>query len=226
MPITDWPLQERPRERLLKAGAPSLSNTELLAIFLRTGVPGKTALDVARHLLNSFGTLRNLLEAPYDMICRHPGMGSAKYAQLQAALELTRRHIHESLQYAYTFSSTQQTKQFLISKLRHHKREVFACLFLDSKNHLLAFEELFFGTINAATIHPREVVKRALYLNAAAVIFSHNHPSGIAEPSLHDQHITQQLTKALSLVDVQVLDHMIVGDSQVASLAELGLLLT
>jgi len=224
MPITHWPLQERPRERLLKLGATALSNTELLAIFLRVGIPGKTALDIARDLLNNFGGLRPLMDASEVDICQHAGLGSAKYAQLQAALELGRRYLDERLQKGEVLSNPNHTKRFLISKMRHHKREVFACLFLDIKNQLLAYEELFYGSIHGANVHPREVVKRALQLNASAVIVAHNHPSGATKPSADDKYITEQLVLALALVEIRVLDHMIVGDGGVASFAELGLL--
>lgn len=224
MTITDWPLQERPRERLLKFGAESLSNTELLAIFLRTGIKGKTALDIARELITTFGSLRALLEASYQELCQHQGLGQAKYAQLQAALELSHRCTYERLESGQELLSSQQTKHYLAAKLRHHTREVFACLFLDIRNRVLCFEELFYGTVDNASVHPREVVKRALQLNAANVILAHNHPSGVAEPSREDKNVTQQLIKALALVDIRVMDHMIVGDGQVVSFAELGLI--
>lgn len=225
MSITDWPLQERPRERLLKFGSHALSNAELVAIFLRTGIQGKTALDMARDLLTAFGSLRGLLEAPESDFCTHKGLGKAKYAQLQAILEINRRCMYENLQNNDQFlCNSQQTKQYLISQLRHRKQEVFVCLFLDIKNKILCFEELFYGTLDSANIYPREVIKRALQVNAAAVIFSHNHPSGCAEPSQEDRHITQRLVEAFTLIDIRVLDHMIVGDNQVTSFAELGLL--
>jgi len=224
MSITNWPLKERPRERLLKLGPQALSNAELLAIFLRTGTRGKTALDLGRDLLNDFGSLRVLMRASPTEFCKHRGLGNAKYAQLQAALELSQRYIYEDLQQGVIFTSAQQTKHYLVSQLRHQQREVFACLFLDTKNQLLAFEKLFYGSINSANVYPREIVKRALQLNAAAIILSHNHPSGNPAPSLEDKHLTQQLIKALELVDVRVVDHMIVGNNQVVSFAELGLL--
>lgn len=224
MPITDWPLQERPRERLLKLGAHALSNAELLAIFLRTGIKGKTALDLALELLSSFGSLRVLLEAPPKVFCQCNGLGNAKYAQLQAALELTRRYMQENLQSNPIFSDAQQVKNFLLSQMCHHKREVFACLFLNTQHKLICFENLFYGTLNNASIHPREIVKRALELNAAAIILAHNHPSGRTEPSLADKEITQQLIKVCVLVDIYVLDHMIVGNNSVLSFKELGIL--
>lgn len=225
MPITNWPLKERPRERLLEFGAQSLSNAELLAIFFRTGIRGKTALDLGRDLLNTFdGSLRGLLEASKEEFCKHRGLGMTKYVQLQAALELGKRHLYENLKPSTDFCTPQKIKNYLVSQLRHHKREVFACLFLDARHRVLCFEELFYGTLSNADIYPREVVKRALQVNAAAVIFSHNHPSGIAEPSLDDKGITQKLIKALAIVGVRVLDHMVVGEGQVISFAEKGFL--
>lgn len=225
MPITDWPLQERPRERLLKLGPQALSDTELLAIFLRTGTRGKTALDLARDLLTFFnGSLRKLVEASKEELCQHRGLGVAKYVQLQASLELSRRHLYEDLPKKKNLWTSQQTKNFLLSQMRHHKREVFACLFLDNRNHILSFEELFYGTLDSASVHPREVVKRALQVNAAAVILCHNHPSGVSEPSPDDKYLTERLVKALAMVGVRVLDHMVVGDGQVTSFIESGLL--
>ncbi|HVV67441.1 MAG TPA: DNA repair protein RadC [Gammaproteobacteria bacterium] len=224
MAITDWPITERPREKLLTLGANALSDAELLAIFLRTGVGGKTAVDLARELLKEFNGLRHLLEATQSRFCETRGLGAAKYAQLQAILELNRRHLQERLQNTDTLSSTLLTKHYLISRLRHHKREVFACIFLNTCHHMLGFEELFWGTIDCANVYPREVVKRALHYNAAAVILAHNHPSGVAVPSAADKKVTSELSKALQLVDVRVLDHMVVGDEQVASFAELGLM--
>lgn len=224
MAITDWPAQERPREKLLQQGPAALSDAELLAIFLRTGVSGKSAVDLARDLLTRFGGLRPLLEADQDNFCQAHGLGSAKYAQLQAVLEMARRHLQATLQRGDALESPQAVRQYLAAKLRHHTREVFACLFLDNKHRVIEFEPLFFGTINAASVYPREVVRRALDHNAAALILSHNHPSGVAEPSTADQQITQQLVKALEMIDVRVLDHMVIGDGEIVSFAERGLL--
>lgn len=224
MSITDWPLQERPRERLLETGVAALSDAELLAIFLRTGVKGKTAVDLARDLLNEFGGLRDLLEAPLRDFCKLKGVGTAKYALLQAVLEIGRRYLKETLRRTDTMTDTQQTKQYCTLQLRHQQREVFACLFLDTRYRVLTFEEMFHGTINRATVYPREIVKRALDLNAAAIIFAHNHPSGVAEPSFADQQLTQQLKAMLTAVGIEVVDHMVVGDGHVTSFAELGLL--
>jgi len=224
MSITDWPLAERPREKLLSLGPKALSDAELLAIFLRIGCAGKSAVDLARELLVEYGGLRPLLEASQTEFCRGLGLGSAKYAQLQAVLEMARRHLSASLQAGDMLTSPQLVRQYLSAQLRHQPREVFAMLLLDNQHRLLAYEELFFGTIDGASIYPREVVKLALAKNAAAVILAHNHPSGIAEPSQADRRITERLQSALELVDINVLDHMVVGDSEVISFAERGLL--
>lgn len=224
MPITDWPLQERPREKLLQRGAASLSDAELLAIFLRTGVPGKTAVDLARDLLNRFGSLRALLNADLKQFCEGEGLGQAKYAQLQATVEMARRHFSEILQRGSALENPAQTRDYLMARLRDYSFEVFSCLYLDNRHRVIQFEELFRGTINGASVHPREVVKKALGHNAAAVIFAHNHPSGVAEPSAADREITRQLTAALALVDVRVLDHVVVGDGATVSFAERGLI--
>jgi DNA repair protein RadC len=224
MPITDWPDDEKPREKLLQRGPHALSDAELLAIFLRTGVKGKTAVDLARELLIQFGSLRALLESDYESFSRGPGLGSAKYASLQAVLEMARRHLKESLRRESALTSPDLTRRYLISHLRGHAHEVFACLFLDNQHRIIQFEELFRGTIDGASVYPREVVKKALAFNAAAVIFAHNHPSGIAEPSEADKHITRRLKQALSLLDIRVLDHFIIGDGEPFSFAEHGLI--
>ena len=224
MSIRNWPSQERPREKLLSLGPQALSNAELLAIFLRTGIPGRSAVDLARDLLNSFGGLRPLLEASAQEFCQGNGLGPAKYAQLQAVLEMARRCLLEDLKRGEQLTSPSQTKNFLRARLRSHPHEVFACLFLDNQHRLIVFEELFFGTIDSAQVYPREVAKRALRHNAAAVIFAHNHPSGVAEPSRADLQITQRLIQALALLDIRVLDHLVVGDLEVVSMAERGLL--
>lgn len=222
MAICDWPADERPREKLLNQGAAALSDAELLAIFLRTGVVGKSAVDLARELLSEFGSLRALLQASQPAFCQGPGLGSAKYAQLQAVLEMARRHLREGLQRGAALTSPQQAIDYLSAQLRDYAHEVFACLWLDSQHRVIRFEELFHGTIDGASVYPREVVKAALKHNAAAVILSHNHPSGIAEPSQADAQITRRLKEALSLVDVRLLDHIVIGDGQHASLAERG----
>ncbi|WP_185233552.1 RadC family protein [Teredinibacter franksiae] len=222
MAITDWPAQERPREKLLQKGPNSLSDAELLAIFLRTGCAGKSAVDLARELLSHFGGLRTLLDASQEEFCQALGLGSAKYAQLQAVLEMSRRHLGEQLQRETQFSSSKSVKQYLLAQLRDRPSEVFAALFLDTQHRLIAFEELFQGTIDGAAVYPREVVKKALSHNAAAIILAHNHPSGIAEPSSADHNITKRLTDALKLVDIRTLDHLIVGDGNVVSFADNG----
>lgn len=223
MAITDWPVENRPREKLLAQGSAILSDAELLAIFLRTGVRGKSAVDLAAELISAFGNLRNMLQADQTTFCKHLGLGSAKYAQLQAVLEMARRYLGESLQRGEPLTSPQLTRQFLSQRLRDYSHEVFAVLFLDQRHRVICFEELFRGTIDGASVYPREVVKQSLLHNAAAVIFAHNHPSGVAEPSQADQHITRRLQDALALIDVRVLDHFVVGDD-VVSFAERGLL--
>jgi len=224
MPITDWPAAERPREKLLLQGAEALSDAELLAIFLRTGSRGKTAVDLARELLLDFGGLRPLLTADQKTFYRHHGLGPAKFAQLQAVVEMSRRHLFEALQRGDTLSDPGTTRRYLQARMRDIPHEVFACLFLDNRHRVICFEELFSGTINGASVHPREVVKRALKHNAAALILAHNHPSGVAEPSEADKHLTRQLQKALGLVDVRVLDHIVIGDGETVAFAERGLL--
>lgn len=223
MSILDWPTLERPREKLLNLGANALSDAELLAIFLRTGSKGKTAVDLARELLKESGGIRQLLEMPYKKSQIY-GFGPAKYAQLQAALEMWCRYLYHTLKRTDVLNNTKDTFSYLIAKLRHRKQEIFACLFLDSQNRVIIYEELFQGSIDQAAIHPREVVKRALFHNAAAIIFAHNHPSGVAKPSQADKKITQYLKDALNLIEVRVLDHIIVGDGEMVSFAERGIL--
>ncbi len=223
-PITDWPVDERPREKLQLRGAEALSDAELLAIFLRTGIRGKTAVDLARDLLNEHGTLRALLGADHSRFCQSAGLGTAKFIQLQAVLEMSRRYLRETLERGEALSSPDDTRRFLLAQLRDYDFEVFACLFLDSRNRIICFEKLFNGTINGASVHPREVVKKSLLHNAAAVIFAHNHPSGVAEPSSADKRLTRQLIDALALIETRVLDHLVVGDGDVLSFAEQGLL--
>lgn len=224
MSIADWPEAERPREKLLALGPRALSDAELLAIFLRIGCAGKSAVDLARELLQQYGGLRPLLESSQAEFCKGLGLGNAKYAQLQAVLEMGRRHLSASLQAGDLLSSPDLVRQYLSAQLRHQLREVFAVLFLDNQNRLIAYEELFFGTIDGASVYPREVVRRAMNHNAAALIFAHNHPSGVAEPSQADERITKRLQAALELIDVRVLDHMVVGDTEVVSFAERGLI--
>ena len=222
MSIKDWPAAERPREKLLALGSSSLSDAELLAIFLRTGVSGKSAVDLARHLLAEFGSLRALLEADLGSFSRQLGLGPAKFSQLQAVLEMGRRHLAERPRRDSALESPQAVRDYLKALLRHEPHEVFGCLFMDSKHRMLAFEVLFRGSIDSASVYPRQVVKRALVHNAAAVIFCHNHPSGITDPSEADRTLTQRLTEALDLIEVRVLDHFIVGDGEPLSMVEHG----
>jgi DNA repair protein RadC len=224
MTIKDWLAEDRPREKLLQRGAGALTDAELLAIFLRTGVQGKTAVDLARDLLADFGSLKALLNADEQRFCQARGLGQAKYTQLKAVLEMARRHFAEILQRGDALTSPDATRAYLSAQLRGYNYEVFACLFLDNQHRVIQLDELFRGTIDSASIYPREVVKQALYHNAAAVIFAHNHPSGIAEPSTADKHITDKLKQALSLFDIRVLDHFIIGDGMPYSMAEHGLI--
>ncbi len=222
MAMNIWPSTERPREKLLSQGATALSNAELLAIFLRTGCPGKTAVDLARDLLKHFGSLRALFNCSPDEFCQFPGLGTVKYIQLQAIAEIGSRYLSEKLKKDLTINNHHDTERFLIAKLRHLQHEVFACLFLDTKNQLINYEEITQGTHNQARVYPREIVKRALRHNAAAVILAHNHPSGISEASQDDKILTQKIKQALALVDVEVYDHLIIGDGQVCSFAQRG----
>ncbi|GMQ90637.1 MAG: DNA repair protein RadC [Gammaproteobacteria bacterium] len=224
MPITDWPAAERPREKLLTKGPEALSDAELLAIFLRSGVPGKTAVDLARELLQRFGSLRELLAASREVFCATPGLGEAKYAQLQAAMVMSCRYLGETLRRGATLSSAKDAENYLHVRLGDREQEVFCCVFLDNRHRVLAFEELFYGTINGTVVYSREIVKRALWHNAAAVILAHNHPSGVAEPSQADEVLTARLKEALALIDVRVLDHVVIGDRQTVSFSERGLL--
>jgi DNA repair protein RadC len=221
MAISDWPEGERPRERLLEHGANALSDSELLAIFLRTGVKGKSAVDLARELITDFGGLRQILSADLETFCQAKGLGVAKFTQLQACLEMSRRYLREAIEREGPLTNPEDAKQFLLMRMRDYKKEVFACLFLDTKNHVIKYEELFAGTLNSAEVHPREVVKQALKHNANAVILAHNHPSGVSKPSSADIEITHTLRDALLLVDIKVLDHFIIGN-EVTSLATLG----
>jgi len=222
MSIKHWPASERPREKLLTRGAATLSDAELLAIFLRTGITGRSAVDLARDLLTEFQGLRPLLEAGEKEFCTHKGLGPAKFVQLQAVLEMARRHLAANLSRGDALCSPDDTRNYLSAQLRHYPYEVFACLFLDNRNRVIAFEELFRGTINGSSVHPREVIRRALQHNAAALILAHNHPSGVAEPSQADRQLTVRLKETLGQVDVRVLDHIVVGDGEQVSFAERG----
>jgi len=224
MAIIDWPVDDRPREKLLSKGPGSLSDAELLAIFLRTGTKGQSAVDLARSLLKRFGSLAGLLAAGRDAFCAVPGLGSAKYAQLQAATELVRRALAAQMKSGINLSSPEAVRDFLRLSIQDKQVEIFLGLFLDAQNRVIAVEELFSGTLTQTSVFPREVVRTALHHNAAAVIFAHNHPSGVAEPSRADETLTQALKQALALIDVRVLDHFVVGRGATLSFAERGLL--
>ena len=222
MAISDWPLSERPREKLLQLGPKALSDAELLAIFLRTGVSGCDAVTLARQLLNHFGSLRRLMGASQHEFCQAKGLGEAKFVQLQAVLELSKRYMQQQLQRETVFTEPALVKKFLSHTIGHEQREIFLLLYLDNQHRLIASEPLFMGTIDASPVYPRIVVQRALAHNAAAVILAHNHPSGVAEPSRADRAITERLTQAMALVDIKILDHFVVGDAEVVSFAERG----
>lgn len=224
MNTPSWPTDERPRERLLTHGADSLSDAELLAIFLRTGTAGMPVMDLARHLIDTFAGLRGLMTASQRQFCSIKGLGLAKYAQVQAAMEMARRVMDEPLRQGSPLRSPEDTRAYLRSRLGTYPHEVFAALLLDNRHRVIQYRELFRGTIDGAAVYPREVVRQALEDNAAAVIFAHNHPSGVAEPSQADISLTVRLKEALGLVDIRVLDHMVVGHGEVVSLAERGLI--
>lgn len=224
MGIKDWPVSERPRERLLERGAGVLSDAELVALLLGSGAAGCTALDLARALLQRFDGLRRLMSANQTTFCTIPGAGPAKFAQLQAALEISRRHLAEPLHRDGPLTSPAAASEYLRARLRDSEREVFCCVYLDTRHRVVSCEDLFVGTVDGATVHPREVVKRALALNAAAVIAAHNHPSGVAEPSRADELLTRRLKDALALVDIRLLDHLVIGDRGCTSLSERGLI--
>ncbi len=224
MAITDWPAAERPREKLIELGAEALSDAELLAIFLRVGVTGKSAVDLARDLLTQFGSLNGIFAATEHELSQVHGIGTSKYVQLQAIFEMSRRALSEQLQQRDVFKSPQAVRDYLVLKLGSLTKEVFLVLFLDTQNRLLASEEMFSGSLSETSVYPREVLKRALHHNAASVIFAHNHPSGIAQPSQADELLTKQLKQALALVDVRVLDHFIVAGNNTLSFSERGLL--
>ena len=224
MAFKDIPASARPRERLLALGAPALADAELLALLLRTGLPGQSVLQLAEALLARFGGVAGLLgTAPADL-AQVRGLGPARCAELTAVMELARRSLAQHLTQRTSFESPQQIKDYLQLQLAAHEHEVFAVLFLDTQHRLLRFDEMFRGTLTQTSVYPREVVKRALALNAGAVILAHNHPSGVAEPSRADEFLTQTLRSALQLIDVRVLDHLVVARGQVVSFAERGLL--
>lgn len=224
MRLHEWPEKERPREKLLRRGAGALSDSELLAIFLRTGIAGKNVVDLSRELLQHFGGIGPLLAANEDKFCEVKGLGRAKYAQLQAVLELCRRYLEEEIAQQPLLDSSQNTQRYLQSRLSHLPHEVFVCLLLDSRHQLIEYHELFRGSLNSASVHPREVAKLALQLNAAAIIIAHNHPSGDPTPSEADRYLTRELAAALALIEVKLLDHIVIGKGQCCSLAEMNLL--
>lgn len=224
MAINDWPTDDRPREKLLAKGPGSLSDAELLAIFLRTGTLGKSAVDLARALLAKFGSLGGLIAATREEFCALPGLGDAKYAQLQAATELIRRALAAEMKSGINLSSPAAVRDFLRLSIQSRQIEIFMGLFLDAQNRVIAAEELFSGTLTQTSVFPREVVRKALHYNAAAMIFAHNHPSGVAEPSHADETLTHALKEALALIDVRVLDHFVIGRGATLSFAERGLL--
>ncbi|BED90306.1 UPF0758 protein [Pseudoalteromonas sp. MM1] len=224
MQLSSLPNSLRPREKLIAKGPKALSDAELLAIFLRTGLPGMNVIELAQHLLNENKTLHNLFNASQDEFCAQKGLGMAKYVQLQAVLELSQRYMQERCQRDAVFNSPNAVYEYLTLQMRGLQQEVFMVLYLDSQNRLVKDEILFYGTINSASVYPREVLKAALKNNAAAIILAHNHPSGIAEPSQADKLITNKLQQALQLVDINVLDHIIVGGETCVSFAQRGLI--
>ena len=225
MAIKHWPREERPREKLLAYGASSLSDAELMAIFIRNGCKGQSALDISHELFIQFCTWNNIMVADREAFCKIPGLGLAKYIELQAVNEVGKRSAKEPLMVNDVFKNTQATYRYVVAKMKDYRREVFACLFLNSANHLLLFQELFYGTVNMANIHPREVVKAALDCNAVGVIAVHNHPSGDVTPSNADIQVTRYLKQALSLIEIRLLDHIIVGrGGKVNSFLECGMI--
>ena len=220
--INDWPARDRPRERLVRGGAGCLADAELLAILLGRGIHGRSAVDLARSLLTKFGGMRGVLAASHTSLLAIHGIGPGKAAVLVAARECCCRYMEEKLTPGSPIGSPSDSTRFLLARLRDRPHEVFCCLFLDNRHRVLAFDELFRGTIDNTTVYPREVVKQALHRNAAAVILAHNHPSGVAEPSEADRLITRRIRDALELVDIRLLDHFIVGDGACVSLAARG----
>ncbi|HDR1021763.1 TPA: DNA repair protein RadC [Pasteurella multocida] len=213
-----------PREKLLKFGANALTDSELLAIFLRTGIKNCPVMQLSTNVLDHFGSLRGLLSANQQSFCQVKGIGITQFIQLQACIEMTKRYLQEELHQMQVFNDPNSVRLYLQVALQHKEREVFLVLFLDNQHRLIKQEEMFLGTINTATVHPREIIKSALYCNAAALILAHNHPSGIAEPSEADKWITKKIQSAAELVEIRVLDHFIIGKGCYTSFAEAGLL--
>jgi len=224
MSIKNWPTRQQPREKLLLSGAVSLSDAELLAIFLRTGIKGCSAVKLASNMLTQLGGLRPLFNGNEQALTNIEGIGPAKYAQLAAITELNRRYLKEQLCREVSLSDPQSTRDFLVSLLRDRPREIFLALFMDNRHRVICYEELFQGTIDGAAVYPRVVAERALSHNAAAIIVAHNHPSGISEPSSADEAITRRIRDALALLDIRLLDHFVIGDGIPVSLAERGIL--
>jgi DNA repair protein RadC len=224
MSITEWPASERPRERLLTRGADGLSDAELLALLLRTGSGSRDAVQLARDLIGRYGSLRALLDAPVEELVDLEGIGPAKAATMVAAVALAERYLACAVAREEVFSASADVRRYLRHRLGGRPREVFGALFLDAQHRLITFREIFLGTVDSATVHPREVLRETLALNAAAVIFVHNHPSGVAEPSTSDVKITERLRHLLQLIDVRVLDHIVVSGTEAVSMAERGLL--
>ena len=222
--IRDWPVLERPREKLLEQGPEVLSNGELIAVLLGSGTKGFSAVHIARSLIDEFGSLREMLNADKRRWEGKQGIGLARYAMLKAALEIGRRYLREPLRDTPILATPEATRDFLLTQLRDRPYEVFCCIFLDNRHRMLAFEEVFRGTIDGASVYPREIVRLTLLHNAASVIVAHNHPSGSIEPSMADEGITCRLRQALGLIDVRLLDHFIVGEGKCYSFSEHGLL--
>ncbi len=224
MSIMNWPEEDRPREKLLHKGEQALTDAELIAIILKSGIRGKTALDIAKGLLMEYGDLKKLLHASHQSLIHHPGIGHTKYVTLKAAMEIGKRCLHLHVPVGTVLNNSRITQQFLAERLQDYKNEVFSCLFMDNHFRLIRFEILFHGTIHSAAIYPREIVKRGLEHNAAHIILAHNHPSGVPIPSTADKEITLHIKQALNLIDIEVIDHIIIGNPTHFSFAEAGLL--
>ncbi|OGT42705.1 MAG: hypothetical protein A3F13_09575 [Gammaproteobacteria bacterium RIFCSPHIGHO2_12_FULL_40_19] len=224
MPIKNWPKEDRPREKLLNKGEQFLTDAELLAIIFKTGMRGKTAVDIAKELLTEYGNLKKILAVSPSTLMQKPGIGQAKYIALRAALELGQRYHREELIRGEILNNSALTQKFLATHMKNHANEVFACIFLDNHFRFICFEELFYGTIDSANVYPREIVRRAIHHNAAKIILAHNHPSGFATPSEADKEVTELIQQALAFIDVNITDHIIIGHTENFSFAEMGLL--
>lgn len=224
MRIKEWEREDQPYEKLLIHGASKLTDVELLAIFLKTGIYGKSALDIAKELLFEYGSLQEILSSPKAKLTAKPGIGKIKYLTLQAAVELGKRYVQPNFKKQKRINTIKKAKDFLTFKMQSHLNEVFACLLLKTNLELIRFEELFFGTINETNIYPREIVRKCLDYNAAKVILAHNHPSGSTTPSAADRAATELICQALKLIDVEVVDHIIIGSEQTFSFKDAGLL--